>query len=154
MIQRIQTIYLFLAEVLIGILFFVPLAKISSKDNLLYHFDIQGIFREGASITEPNKYYWLTILLWAICFILLGASIFMFRNRKKQIRISTIALLICLFLDVFVLFNVWSSSQLVSGHFSLTIYYVFPCISAILIFLAIKAIEKDELLVRSIDRIR
>ncbi len=154
MIQRIQTIYLLLAEVLIGVLFFVPLANISTKENLLYRFDIQGIFQEGASLAATDKYNWLIILFWAVCFILLLTSIFMFRNRKKQIRFSVITLLCCLSLDLFVLYNIWNASQMFSGNFSLTIYYVFPVISSVLIFLAIKAIEKDELLVRSIDRIR
>ena len=52
MIQRIQTVYLLIAEILIGILFFVPFAGISGKDGSIYRFDLKGLSLDGILKSE------------------------------------------------------------------------------------------------------
>jgi hypothetical protein len=154
MIQRIQTVYLLLAEILIGLLVFVPFGEISAKDGNLYRVDLQAIYLQGTTRNELFEHNWFILILWVACLIAIFYAIFMFKNRKKQIRISIINALLSLILSGLIFFKVWTAANQLAGHYSLTLYLVFPVIAAILIYLAIKAIEKDELLVRSIDRIR
>lgn len=154
MIQRIQTVYLLVAEMLIGILFFVPFAEIAGKEGSIYRFDIKGIFLEG--IQKPEIIYnnLPLVLLLAVNLILILTSVFLFKNRILQIRLSTINIFMLLGLGSLIYYKVLSVAKILSGHYSLTIFLAFPVIAVILIYLAIRAIRKDELLVRSIDRIR
>ena len=154
MIQRIQTVYLLIAEILIGALFFVPFAEIAGKEGSIYRFDIKGIYLEGVQKSEIIYSSLPLVLLWAVSLILILVTIFLYKNRVLQMRISTINIFILLGLGGLIFYYVRSGAKLLMGVYSLTIYLVFPVIAAILIYLAIRAISKDELLVRSIDRIR
>jgi len=154
MIQRIQTVYLLIAEMLIGALFFVPFAEIAAKEGNIYRFDIKGIYLEGLQKPEIIYSSLPLVILWAVSLILILATIFLYKNRILQMRLSTINIFILLGLGGLIYYYVWSIAKILLGVYLLTIYLVFPFISAILIYLAIRAINKDELLVRSIDRIR
>ena len=154
MIQRIQTIYLLIAEMLVGILFFVPFAEIAGKEGNIYRFNIKGIYMEGIQKTEIIYSSLPLIILWAVSLILILSTIFLYKNRILQMRLSTINIFILLGFCGLIFYYVWSSAKVLSGVYSLKVYLVFPIIAAILIYLAIRAIAKDELLVRSIDRIR
>ena len=154
MIQRIQTVYLLIAEILLGVLFFVPFAEIAGKEGNIYRFDIQGMSLEGAQKPDIINSSLPVIILLAISMILILATIFLFKNRVLQMKLSLINIFVLLGLGVLIYYDARSSAKILSGVYSFTIYLVFPLISAILIYLANRAIRKDELLVRSIDRIR
>ena len=47
MIQRIQSVYLLVSALLMGVLFFLPFAEIA-KDGAVYVFNSQGILLDGA----------------------------------------------------------------------------------------------------------
>lgn len=154
MIQRIQTVYLLIAEILIGALFFVPFADIVGKDGNIYRFDIKGMVLEGAQKPEIIYSSLPLILLCAFCLVLIVITIYQFKNRILQMRLSKFIIFILLGFGGLIYFYLRSCAQIVSGTYSIHIYLVFPVIAAILIYLAIRAIAKDEMLVRSIDRIR
>ena len=154
MIQRIQTVYLLISEILTAILFLVPFAGISGQNGLLYRADIQGLYLERTPNQELLQRHWPIFIFVVAILILVFATIFLYKDRKLQIRLSAISLLAQLCLCAMIFFEVWSGAQRLSGHISFTIFMVFPFISAILILLAFRAIKHDELLVKSIDRIR
>jgi hypothetical protein len=154
MIQRIQTVYLLIAEILIGVLFFVPFGEIAAKEGSFYKVDMNGIYLEGTPKPEMIYSSLPLVILWIVSLILILVTIFLYKNRILQMRISTVNIFILLGLGGLILYYIWSSAEILSGVFSLSIYLVFPLIASILIYLAIRAIAKDELLVRSIDRIR
>ena len=154
MIQRIQTVYLLIAEILIGLFYLVPFAGIKVKDGVVYRADIQGIYLEGTPNAGLIQRHWPIFLLWVILLILIFATIFLYKNRKLQIRLSNFSLLAILGLAGLTLFEVFSGTQRLSGQFTLTAYMIFPVIAALFIILANRAIRKDDFLVRSIDRIR
>jgi len=68
--------------------------------------------------------------------------------------LAKINIFLMLGLGVLIFYYTWSIAKQLTGVYSITLYSVFPFISAILIYLAFRAIDKDEKLVRSIDRIR
>jgi hypothetical protein len=47
MIQRIQTVYLFVSALLLGLLFLLPFAEIA-KEGAIYTFNFKGILLDGA----------------------------------------------------------------------------------------------------------
>ena len=153
MLQRIQTIYLLIADVLIATLFFFRFADISSSKEI-YSAGIQGIFLDGTHQPQLVLHNWLLLILWIVTPILIFVTIFLFKKRKLQLKFSFGSLFLAVCLEGIIFLEIWLGAQRMSGHFSLTPYFLLTVIAIVFIYLAIKAIKKDELLIRSIDRIR
>ena len=75
MIQRIQTVYLLIAEMLIGALFFVPFAEIAGKEGSIYRFDMKGIYLEGVQKTEIIYSSLPLVILWTVSLMLILATV-------------------------------------------------------------------------------
>ncbi|MBR2476122.1 MAG: DUF4293 domain-containing protein [Bacteroidaceae bacterium] len=148
MIQRIQTIYLFIASVLMAITNFLPLLKFSVSEQETILFKTFGIGC-GAITTYPIA------IIAILSAILLFISIFMYKNRIKQIKIASISLFLSImFYAVFAIY-LWYTKDLIEYTYtSVSFGLILPAISVILNILAVKAIKADERLVRSADRIR
>ncbi len=129
MLQRIQTVWIFLA--VLGTVFL----NITAQD-----FDVLGAY--------------LTINASTVILILFGVlSIFSFRNRKRQILLNTISIIINALLIGLLAY--WLLN--LSGGISIPekgIEPVFPLISVVCLLLANMYIRKDERLVKSVDRLR
>ncbi len=147
MIQRIQTLYLSVSAVLLVLLFVLPFAEIA-KDGVVYIFNFKGILLEGTVIPTG-----ITILVLAFFLIVLQViAIANFKKRLFQIRLvkySIAGLLVLFGLFFFIAYYTFSGAQI-----SFKISHTFPVIAIIINYLAIRAIGKDEALIRSIDRIR
>ncbi|MFV0365439.1 MAG: DUF4293 domain-containing protein [Mangrovibacterium sp.] len=148
MIQRIQTLYMLLSSMLIGLLFALPFAEIADATNQIYEFNAFGI--EGNAGLLQNG--WAVSLLIGIILILQVAAIFLYKNRILQMRMLTFAILLALGLTGLLFFFVLKSFDdvTISYHMAMS----FPIVAAILNYLSIRAIGKDEALIRSVDRIR
>ena len=152
MIQRIQTVYFLIAEILISMLFFFPFAEVLGKGGEIYHLDFKGFYPETGN--NPNWMGSPLFLLGTVCFLLLLVTIFQYKRRMLQIKLSAIAVFLLLGVTGLIVYYGWSAVKMVSGTGSLNLVVLSPVIAIIIIYLAIKAINKDEKLVRSIDRIR
>ena len=153
MIQRSQSIYLLIAVILIILMFFFPLAELLTADGQLYCFDFDGIW----SLDTENKIVLNTIpvaILISIISLISLISIFLFRKRLVQIRLSIFNMVLMLGLCGMIYFYVYYASKELVAKAYYSITCVFPVISIILTYLAIRAIKKDEGLIRSLDRIR
>ncbi|KIA86409.1 DUF4293 domain-containing protein [Flavobacterium sp. AED] len=137
MIQRIQTIYLFLAFVVTGILpFFIPLWTMNNGTDFLFMQDQVYVILFGLSTT-------LTLL-----------SIVSYKKRQNQFvigRLNIILNLILLGLFVYRSLNLSGETLAVSEK---GIGMFLPVVAIVLLVLANKAIKKDEDLVKSVDRLR
>jgi hypothetical protein len=154
MIQRMQTIYFLIAALLIGSLLFVPFVEIVSVMGEAYRFDSGGFYSEG--VQNPKMLFgsFPIILLCIISIILIMTTIFQYRYRTRQIIFSKWIILILLALLAIICFDIWRCINLVPGSHELKIYILFPIIAVVLIYMAIKAIIKDEKLLKSANRIR
>jgi len=136
MIQRIQTLYMLLAFLLVGVLpFFIPLWN-----------TVQGPFYFMQDITYTA--------LVGLSVSLLLVSILFYKKRQHQFvlnRLNMIIMLILLGLFVYRSLNVSGETAAVSEK-GIGIYL--PIISIVLLALANKSIKKDEELVKSVDRLR
>jgi hypothetical protein len=94
MLQRIQTVYLLIAALLLGMLFLYPLADISVGGEI-YQFSIEGIFKGAEEVFSG-----LPLILFLSLILLLHVYvIFGYKKRIRQMRVLgfTIILLIGLF---------------------------------------------------------
>lgn len=136
MIQRIQTLYLFLAAAFSGGLIFV------------FHLWINN---EGAKVFAIDNFMYLALFLGSALLSLI--SIFSFKNRKSQFVLGRLNILLN-----FILLGVFVYQSLkVSGEINVSekgIGMLLPIFSIVCLALANKAIKKDEDLVKSVDRLR
>jgi hypothetical protein len=147
MIQRIQSLYLLVSAILVGLLLALPFAEIL-LDGAVYLFDYKGISLDGS--LKQNGIA-ITVLIFIII-ALHGVAIFSYKNRIRQIRLVVFSIL--LMLGLFGLFFFFTYFSFSSAEISFKVSMVFPLVAIILDYLAIRSIGKDEALIRSIDRIR
>ncbi len=128
MLQRIQTIYMFLGFLVAG--FYVYLA----------YFEI---------FTDNQLYGFAT----GIPALLILVNIFLFNNRKLQIKLNNLSIFVLIVLLGLSIYHV----GLLSGEKSFSekdIKLLVPVISIVFLLIANKYIKRDERLVKSVDRIR
>ncbi len=154
MIQRIQTIYLAIATFLLVLVFSNPIAQLIVNDSLFltqWHHKIVAISPE---LFTPYSTWPVTVLLSVIVLLQLFA-IFLFKKRQLQIRLCIFSILLLVGLTGLIYFFTYSTLSGLDGKKSVILWpFICPLIAAVLNFLALKAIQKDDNLVRSYDRIR
>jgi hypothetical protein len=139
MIQRIQSIYLFIVTALGLTQCFFPFASV-----------------QGMPLGIGNCYIYAGLA--AIVPIVALVSIFMFKKRILQMRLNSFNIVLMLFqiISMIAYFFYFKSNavaeEVLPSHILLP--FALPIINIILTYLAIRAIGKDEALVRSLDRLR
>ena len=150
MIQRKQTIFLFLSFILLAICLCMPIGLlepngmgISSKMTNLWIVDGNGV---------KDFKVWPLFATLLITLPLHLFVIFDYKNRKRQIRFCSITILLVIAWHLAYLLI----SQFMIGELKLHFEYgaCLPFVSLILLILARNAIKSDEALVRAADRIR
>ncbi|WP_370001097.1 DUF4293 domain-containing protein [Winogradskyella sp.] len=136
MIQRIQTLYLFIA------------AGISAGLIFVFHLWTNN---EGNEVFAVDNYMYLGLFLGSALLSLI--SIFSFKNRKSQFVMGRVNIILN-----FILLGIFVYQSLnISGETNVSekgIGILLPIFSIVCLVLANKAIKKDEDLVKSVDRLR
>jgi uncharacterized membrane protein YhaH (DUF805 family) len=147
MIQRIQSVYLFLTAVVGAVISFdnPHLWRAKLVNNTYQYFDGQSDY--------------LYFMLLMIIIVLSLVAIFLFKKRKVQFRLTLINLLFSLGLVAVQYLKITALSQQLkdAGMLASSTYLpgaFLPIILVILLFLAARGIYKDERLVKSLDRLR
>lgn len=138
MIQRIQSVWLLLAAAFDATTFRFP----------IYSGDWMKDTTPAAIDLNANTTIWFTILT-VLAGGLAFATIFLFKNRKMQLRLCFLGIFITLALLALYILEI---SNFYSGNIALwIIFYV-----GILLFyiLAARGIRHDQKLIRSLDRLR
>ncbi len=140
MLQRIQTVYLFIAVLATGVFPFIfPLWV--TKSGLEYMF----VFNLGF------------IALFGLSTMLSIISIMTYKKRQKQFvmgRLNIILNLILLGLFIYQSLNLSGEADPEKVVSEKGIGMILPVVSIVFLSLANKAIRKDEDLVKSVDRLR
>ena len=149
MVQRIQTIFLLLAGAVLFALF-VPVFSFVKIEG-----DTSGkALQDGVLSLADSAALQLPAALAGVLFIL---TIFLFKNRKQQLRLAQSATLVCAALIAIAAYIFYVGTKESGGyvHVSPQIGGFFPVLSFIFGLLAARFIRKDEKLVRSsYDRLR
>lgn len=164
MIQRIQSVYLFLAALILPILLRVPFAAFDVDSRTSTHTLFQSELprADGSTIITPGSLLLFIVMIVAGLVILeFLVAIFLFKKRKLQIIIvylgitGLIAILGMLGYTIVDTMQTYSSDGLnASLNIGRSAGLLIPLISLVLAWLAVRNIKKDEELVRSADRIR
>ena len=155
MIQRIQTVYLFLVLIFTLLFLFFPLGSLEMGATS-YVIKTWGVSPESEQILgEYNNLLGMISLVLAFVIMILTVNITLqFKNRLLQIRLGKINILIHMVMVVSAFFFLDSVKKGLEDFFSYGVAILFPLLSMILILMANRAIKKDEELVRSADRLR
>ncbi len=153
MIQRIQTVYLLLASIAYSLLFYFPINEMLFGNRVLV-LNIWGLYEQNGDNLEQIAEAYPILILSILSVILPFLIIFLFKNRKLQMRLTLNASIISLGLmglNLYYLYHVATTNETQIGF---SVGLVLPLVAFILQILAFRAIRKDDLLIKSIDRIR
>lgn len=136
MLQRIQSIWLFLASI-------AGFAGI--KFPFFSGTDAQGIPSSTLEATDNLALLIPTIVVGVITLL----AIFLYNNRSTQIKLAIAALLI----ECFVIYKYYAESQkYIGGNFTLT--SILEPLVILFIILAIIGIRKDDKIIKESNRLR
>lgn len=148
MIQRIQSIYLFLAASVLGAQFVLPYAS-APADTTTAAALSDGVFNLNDSM--------VMLISSAVALGLSIAAFFLFKNRPVQSRITSLGIFASTILAVTLAVQFLTLIKEVGAAESNVQYQAgvaMPALSVLLLWLANRSIRKDEALVRSSDRLR
>jgi hypothetical protein len=155
MLQRIQSIYLLFAGLVIAALFLFPLVHNVYVNSKPVTIMVTGIYQDVNGQSAHTEFFTALTVATALVALLPIALIFMYNNRKRQIALCYGLML------VVIAYSYWVSQAVKStigdAYLNMSNYgigIILLSLSLLLIVLAQKSIQKDEKLVRSADRLR
>lgn len=151
MIQRIQSIWLLLAAVTILCLLFVPVLS-AFFDNTQYTLYGTGLNVNGNKSTNDTTNNLPLIVSVILAGLISLVNIFNFKNRKLQIRIASLNILLMLGLSFWLSHLMNAATGL--NNIEIEPGLFFPIIAIGFTLLAIRGIKQDENLIKSADRLR
>ena len=151
MLQRIQSLYLFIASVMMAALYKIPLLSLKS-DTEVFIISYEGMTDFASQELISQNLTGFILFLAAVLLPL--ATIFMFKNRKFQIKLTNYTILLnaaFLLVNAYYVFQIFKQLDVKIGF---ELGMLLPVLSIVFLFLAKRYIRKDEELIRSVDRIR
>jgi len=152
MLQRIQSIYLLIAFVLTILLFTGPVSRFTTEagEVLVKH---SGAYTVSGEKLEMQA--WPMTTMFIIVSALSFFTIFSYKNRVRQMRLSIFLMIV----DGGMVGMMYYFTRFAFKHFGgMTNVFqwrlVVPLIMLVLYYMAFTAIRKDELLVKSYERLR
>jgi TctA family transporter len=152
MIQRVQTIWLFLASLTLFMLLLLPIVSNVNNGNEFWVM-VSGLYQQAAKGSiKVEAFLGLMISTIGVA-ALTFANIFTFNNRTLQKRICNVVIILIVGLSF------WMSqvAQKIPGGLAEASYNIgafMPILAIIFCFLAMRGIRNDELLIKSADRLR
>lgn len=154
MIQRIQSLYLLLAAVCAGAVLLLPLAAYTDGMNE-YTLRAFMLSESGGEASQPTVYMGILLSLSAL---LPFVTIFLFKRRMLQVRLCVVELVLLaggiIMMAVYCYLGYRAVSGMPFGAASLKAGVILPLPAIVFTVLALRATFRDEVLVRSLDRIR
>lgn len=157
MIQRIQSLLLLVAAVAAITVLFIPIGNIIDGTGYsLYQYDAFSLKKEGAGIFSTLY----IAIFWMVSAILSIVTIFMYKNRPRQVKMNGINMLVMLAALVTMLYIypnlVFEKRQFVTNYAVLKFNHLIlvSLLPAVSLYLANMFIKKDERKVRAADRLR
>ncbi|MFI3318280.1 MAG: DUF4293 domain-containing protein [Rikenellaceae bacterium] len=152
MIQRIQSLYLLAASIFMGTPAIMRLLYLSGS-NGFYELYARGIFSATGEKVESTIYMLALLVIGAVLPI---TTIFQFNNRKLQVKlcIMSITLAACSLVLIGAYCHLMAQAMGITSLPVPTPVAALPILAIVVEYMAIRAIKRDEDLIRSLDRIR
>ncbi|MFD2148008.1 DUF4293 domain-containing protein [Mucilaginibacter antarcticus] len=155
MLQRIQSIYLFAAGLVIAALFVFPLINNAYVDGKALTIMVTGVYQDINGQRVHTEIFTVLTLATAFVALLPLIVIFMYKDRKTQINLCYLLMVLNIG------YSYWAAQTvkdvLGGAYLNMSNYgvgIILLSVSLLLIVIAQKSIQKDEKLVRSADRLR
>lgn len=154
MFGKLQTYYLLLAATCLLMMYLFPIAQIKTENGIL-DFNVNGIIYKWGEKTIKHLNYGVQILIPVISFLLLASAlIFKKTNLQKAIgRISYILLFLMLlsaWLELNFITNKLLEDEIKIGYRG----FYFPIASLAFVFLANRAIKREEEILKVLEQIK
>ena len=152
MIQRIQSLYLLLVTALMACTLFLPIVHVSTKHGELALQAFKPFGNEFYG--ETSAFGWLFAVMFILSTLLPLVTIFLFKYRKRQVGLCAAqgVLVVVLLFYWLIIPDILPADAVISKRLGWA--FIMPIVALIPTFLAGRAIFRDEVLVRSLDRIR
>ena len=150
MIQRIQSVYLLLVAILLVVALCLPVGQFIGPDGIAAH-----IFKPlGVTLADGNfQSTWGLFGILMVSTIVAVATIFLYKNRMLQIRMTIFnsLLLVGYYIAALAFYFALKNDE---NMFRIGWALCLPLVSIILNILVIRAIGRDEVMVKAADRLR
>ena len=156
MIQRIQSVYLFVAAALTFCLFVIPFAGFEFYlcfGNNITYFNMT-VCHTSPSVSSANRM--LPLAITTLCAaVLCLIAIFLYRDRTRQMKVVKLCIAIqAIVLIAMVAYCLSIPNFRFCAKIDPKIAAVFPIVNIVLLILAYRGIKADDDLVKSADRLR
>jgi hypothetical protein len=153
MFQRIQSIFLICAAALISVVIFLDFASITNNEIEYCTLKIYGIYFDidGKFIIKPLM---TLIILCGVTLLSMWTTVFLYKKRMLQMRICGFNICLLAGIIVLMIYCGLQVTKTLGMNITFSITMVHPFIAIVLNILAMRAIWKDEQLIRSYERIR
>ncbi len=152
MIQRIQTVYLLGASLLLGLMMQQPIASFLI-DGSIYNLLSYKFVKESDATDVIFSNYPLAVLI-GVAAVLAFVAIFLYKNRKLQMRVVLFDIIITLGIYAMIYYYYLQASAIKELEYVFNYPVLFPLLAAFLMFMAFRGIRRDELVIQSLNRIR
>lgn len=155
MLQRIQSVWLFFASAAMFALYLFPTMQWLNPEGKAQIAKISGIYESiNGNLVQTTTFTLLSIIAVLVA-IVPFVIIFFYRNRSLQVKLGYAAIALILAFSFWLaqsIRQVASISQFNANNYG--IGALLPSAAILFLILALRAIKKDEKLVRSADRLR
>ena len=147
-IQRIQSVYLLIAVILMAVFAFFPALTFELGGREFVYGALEA-GKVGATHIDPLM---LTLVI-LICFLAF-IDIFLYKNLQRQMTVCFVDIIICLAMIIAICIEAY----VVSGKEGITmkweVFFWMPFWSVIFLMMAHKAMARDKKMLRDSDRLR
>lgn len=157
MIQRIQTLYLLVATIIFQFIFYLPLVQFSDSRNIQHTINIFGqiVSNNGKMLTTTSTNNLSLAGICMLTIILIIITIFLFKKRKIQMRLCIYCTILLFLVTAMIYYFVTTTTQHFNAdNFIFKFSSFVPLLCVFFVLMAYRYIRKDELLIRSLNRIR
>jgi len=157
MIQRIQSVYLLVSVILTVLFAFLSFANFEVNGSL-YFMKVMGLYYQdtNAVLFEAPNMSLSAVVFFSV--LLTISAIFNFKKRSLQIRLVSLSVVAQLASVGLVFFAISTFPDGILEGTLPQVNYTFasflPIAAVVFLVLALRAIKKDEKLIKSLDRIR
>lgn len=152
MIQRVQSLFLLAATICSILIITIPFAELydaHSKLFIMYFYGLKNV--AGDYMVNRNlPLAGVTIVTGLLSFF----TIIIYKRRVLQMRICVYNILLTLAQIGLLLFSFYRYKSYIDSTTSFSFTVILPLINIVLIFQAFRAIRRDDLLLKSYDRLR
>lgn len=148
MLQRMQSVWLLFAAICAFLT--IRLSFYGGNLETVINPPLSALPAETSPLQYLNAAFNIWILIITIALVCGSViDIFLYKNRKLQLRIAIVAILLSL-LNIYLYYK--QTLKFSHGFYALTSVLVF--VIPVFLFLAARGIKRDEKLVKSLDRLR